>query len=181
MEKKTFIIKTGEQSGCIQTKELMTNSTDDIHIHDPEAVIELDGWHDSLYTKAAIDAERAKGQKEAWELARKIVNPPVAGGFDIKEMDSIFGTRYVAPVIRNHTYEEAIQKIQAWEKEKNAIHVGDIVLDNDEEKAVVLRAGSTYCTLMYADSLIGTYNTADLKKTGKTVDVSAMLNQIKEA
>lgn len=139
----------------------------------------------TLYTETSVkivaDENLKRGHEEAWELAKKIANPPLAGGFTVEELDGIFGTQYVSPILRNHTYDEAIQKVQTWEEEKKAIHAGDIVLDANGNKSVVTRIGDPICTVMCADGSIGFYTQSELIKTGKTVDISAILSQIKEA
>lgn len=139
------------------------------------------------YSLALCNAvAQEKGQKEAWELARKIMLDPDEGGYSTDDLRAIFkkstmGYSMCAQIINENTYDEAIQKVQAWEEEKKAIHVGDIVLDTNGNKSVVTRVGGSTCTTLHADGFIGLYTQAELIKTGKTVDISAMLDQIKEA
>ena len=61
---------------------------------------------------------RAKGQNEAWELARKITCQPINGGFKRSEFEKIFGYGYISDVFEKYTYPEAAKKIEEWEKAK---------------------------------------------------------------
>lgn len=134
-------------------------------------------------TQEDLTKAQEKGQKEAWELARKIANPPAAGGFDVKEMDSIFGTHYVAPILRNHTYDEAIQKIQAWEEEKKAVHVGDIVTlewGGITHRAVVTRTTVNWLSVMFDDGNVDDVGISRCKKTGEHVNLEDITNKLKE-
>lgn len=131
---------------------------------------------------SALDEARTAGQNEAWELARKICAYALHGGYSVKEIIEIFGTiEDMDAIFSKHSYKQAIQKIKAWEEKKKAIHAGDIVLDANGNKSVVTRIGDPICTVMCADGSIGFYTQSELIKTGKTVDISAMLDQIKEA
>lgn len=139
----------------------------------------------TLYTEANVktiaEENLKRGHEEAWELMKKIMNAPIHGGYTSEEFGNIFGCRYVVDVLRKYTYDEAIQKVQAWAEEQKAIHVGDVVLDVNGNKSVVTRIGDPICTVMCADGSIGFYTQSELIKTGKTVVISAILDQIKEA
>lgn len=189
MEKKTFIIKTDEQTGCIQTKDLVTNSTDDIHIHQPETVIELDGWHDNLYTKAAVDAARVHGQMEAWELAQKILNDVKDGGYFTEDLMAIFnktsmGYAMCAQVIAENTYQEAVDKINAWEEEKKAFHAGDIVTlewGGITHRAVVTKVTANWLSVLLDDGNVDDVALSRCEKTDEHANMEDILNKLKEA
>jgi len=184
MEKKTFIIKTGDQSGCLKTKAFGADSIDDISFHKPETVIEFDGWKDHLYTKAACDDAREFGQKEAWGLAQKIVDPEDDGGFTLKELDSIFGTHHLVPILRNHTYDEATKKVKDWEEETKVINVGDIVKlewAGITHRAVVSRVSPDLLSVMLDDGNVDDVARSRCTKTGDALaaEFSAVLKKLK--
>ena len=59
---------------------------------------------------------RAKGQNEAWELAKKITCQPINGGFKRSEFEEIFGYDYISEIFEKYTYPEAAAKVAEWEK-----------------------------------------------------------------
>lgn len=132
-------------------------------------------------TQEDLTKAQEKGQKEAWELARKFCACVPRGGYSVQDLREIFGRVDMDAIFSEHSYQEAAQKIKVWEEEKKTIHVGDVVQDTNGNKGVVTRIGDAICTVMCADGSIGFYTQSELIKTGKTVDISAMLDQIKEA
>lgn len=153
-----------------------------------------------LYTEdrvQEISNESLKcGHEEAWELAKKIMTDVDNGGYSCNDLRAIFekstmgyamGYAMCVQIIKENTYDEAIQKIQAWEEEKKTIHVGDVfVSDITGKKAVVcgidhdviqfLRANGT-CDKGRRDAFIELY-----KKTGETIAFADILDQLnKEA
>lgn len=136
---------------------------------------------DKPITQEDLSRAREKGQHEAWELAQKIANPSAAGGFTVEEMDSIFGTRYVAPILRNNPFEEAIKKVKAWEESKE-IHIGDvvkIVWGGQPHRAVVTQITGDLLSILFDTGNVDDVSKTRCTKTGKAMDFNILLNLIK--
>lgn len=128
-----------------------------------------------------------KGLEDAWELVRELYYKGNITTKDIREIYDIktnnhteFGT-----VIREFTPQEALAKLEAYEKEQAEINVGDeiTVLGNaikgyviDESK----ECENCYVVLItnYKDLHTAIYNKTVISKTGKHIDISSILKQI---
>ena len=76
---------------------------------------------ENMRLKPNYENIRAKGQNEAWELARKI--------FDMErnDIEDIFikeDAWNLGTVLNNYTYQEAAAKVAEWEKAKEEIKAG---------------------------------------------------------
>lgn len=132
--------------------------------------------------EVATEQGRIKGQEEAWELAQKIVLDEEDGGYSANELGKIFDHQYLRNVF-NLTYSEVVAKVEAWEKAKEEIKVGDVIRSktNDIEMCVLgyvnpswINGVDKYGNLYFGRSV------EDYKKTGKHIDVVNMLSQIGE-
>ena len=111
--------------------------------------------------------------EEAWEIARKIV-------CDLSEdaLLRIFNTTDRELVLLTESPEEVKAKIEAWE---NRLKVGDVVeYVGVEGKAVItkLYSDTELCEAMMEIGKTGTYNIRNLRKTGKTIDIQSLLEQL---
>lgn len=119
------------------------------------------------------------GRNDAWKLANKI-----ADTLTTSERAKIFGYVVngitVMDILRDFTPQEALVKLEAYEKEQNEIKVGDIVYNDDTmEKGVVTHIDNDEVFMLYDDGSCGnTYG--NLTKTGKHIDIQSLLEQIKE-
>lgn len=117
-----------------------------------------------------------RGLSDAWELAKKI--------YDMKceDVKDIFEEGFWE-IINHYTAEEALAKIEAYEKEKE-IKVGDVVVKTSG-------AGSKYIgvvtqitdaqysvCLVFSDGSTETTIASNLTKTGKHIDIESLLKQI---
>ena len=126
-----------------------------------------------------IEQARAEGQNEAWELAKKIVLQPINGGYKRSEFEEIFGCGYISDIFEKYTYPEAAAKVEAWEKAKEEIKVGDVV--SHEEKYGVVISEGTICFRGFTDD--GTpfeWYKERCTKTGRHIDIDSFLKQIRE-
>ena len=134
--------------------------------------------------KAEIESAKATGQQEAWELARKIALSQSQGGMNDEDYKEIFGTVFSEHVMKNYTYTEAAAKIAEWERQKNEICVGDILLSKTiPTKCIVIsfeKLENTAC-ILWKDGSSGKRNINELKKDFKKIghiDIASMLEQI---
>lgn len=126
---------------------------------------------------------RAKGQNEAWELAQKIFRGAYDNGYSPKELAQIFGCEVSKPCIVENTYPEAAAKVEAWEKAKEEIKVGDVlegIYDNEVKCIVTNLCPDNMAYLVFDDGTAGVYELDNLKKTGRHIDIDSFLKQIGE-
>lgn len=119
---------------------------------------------------------RLAGQNEAWELVRKIFD------METNDIEDIFikeDAWNLGTVLNNYTYQEAAAKVEAWEKAKEEIKVGDVV--SHEEKYGVVISEGTICFRGFTDD--GTpfeWYKERCTKTGRHIDIGSFLRQIGE-
>ena len=112
---------------------------------------------------------------ETWEIAKEIVCNQSE-----ESLQWVFNTADRELVLLANSPEEAKAKIEAWE---NRLKVGDVVeYVGAEGKAVVtkLYSDSEQCEAMTAVGNTGTYIIDTLRKTGKTIDIQSLLDQLGE-
>ncbi len=124
-------------------------------------------WLDG-YEKGKID-----GLNDAWELAEKIW---CKMGMDTRE--DAFGFEYATDIMKHLTPQEALAKLKAYED--NKIKVGDVVVDLDGKERVVLFVDFTGKAQIYGSHGVTNINKEHLKKTGRHIDISSILEQIGE-
>lgn len=116
-----------------------------------------------------------QGLADAWELAKKIENRL---GSTI--LEPIFGSSSISVILDNFTAEEALAKIEAYER-KQEIKVGDEVKTIlGKTNGIVTRVYSECCYVVWADGVCGEYQKSHLEKTGKHIDIESLLKQIGE-
>ena len=121
------------------------------------------------------------GRNEVWELAKKLVLLDSSIGWEI------FGTCRVLEVLENFTPQEAIAKLEAYEKEQE-IKVGDVVTDKGHTTEILVTElnavtfGGIKTTPTDELGQLGTvYSLMPIiqyHKTGKHIDIQSVLQQI---
>ena len=125
----------------------------------------------------AFNNGRLAGCNEAWELARKVAS--TAGGLSSSELVEIFNAFLPRDILSENTYPEAAAKVEAWERQKEEIKVGDVV--SHEEKYGVIISEGTICFRGFTDD--GTpfeWYKERCTKTGRHIDIDSFLKQIGE-
>ena len=124
------------------------------------------------------DEAYCKGLNDAWDVAGRI------SSMKQNELKKVFGRDdySVDMALTEYTPQEAIAKLEAYEKEQNEIKVGDVVIPEKGVEFIV--------TYISSDShLFGITATGDTytalpmkycKKTGKNIDIQKILEQIGE-
>ena len=125
---------------------------------------------------------RMKGQQEAWELAQRIEKEPCDGGFTLNDIHDIFGYLSTNFAIKAHSYAEAAAKVEAWEQKKEKeIRVGDVVkLICNGRCGVVTKFTDNFYYVFTSDSTPFQWLKNDCTKTGRHIDIEAVLDQIGE-
>ena len=121
---------------------------------------------------------RAEGQNEAWELAKKCML------MTDRERETIFGSGHNAlyGVLTYFDYKHAAAKVAEWERKKEEICVGDMLLSNGtSNKCVVTYIGCELITMLWDDGSCSNkpknFIRERFKKIGH-IDVASMLAQI---
>lgn len=130
--------------------------------------------HDE-FLKETRELARAEGQEEAWKLMRKI------GDMYCSDLDNIFDSSEPWEIVEKYTYSEAAAKVADWERAKEEIHVGDVLLSNSiREKCVVTANCNGIFTLLWKDGSSGNHGEKAVREYEKVghIDVDAWLAQI---
>lgn len=126
-----------------------------------------------------------KGLYDAWGFANKVNNMTDNKLGEIYNIDSFdaWGEVFKMPP------QEALAKLKAYEEGQSKIEVGDVFIDTDIgvhcvlSKIVEEGEGRTYI-VTYADGSGGSRSKKtfleDYKKTGKHIDITSILEQIRE-
>ena len=138
---------------------------------------DLEYYHTGTDT-CDIESARATGQQEAWELARKCMLMT-----DL-EREAIFGSGHNAlyGVLTYFDYKHAAAKVAEWERKKEEICVGDVLLSNRTgTKCIVTRIECELITTLYIDGSCSnkTKNTIkEIYKKSGHIDIESILEQI---
>ena len=121
-----------------------------------------------------------QGAEEAWELAKKI------NDMDIYDTEEIFieaGAFHLGNVLENYTYPEAAAKVEEWEKAKEEIKRGDIVINKPDASVEFCVTDIDYDGYLYGIGRNGGIyigrDPKDWHKTGRHIDVDSFLKQIR--
>ena len=126
-----------------------------------------------------ISKARAEGQNEAWGLARKIVSDIYHGGYNMDELKEMFGYFSYQYIWEDNTYPEAAAKVEAWEKAKEEIKVGDIV-KLEKLCGIVMRADESWVIGLTEEGDKFQWSRGNCTKTGRHIDIDSFLKQIGE-
>ena len=123
------------------------------------------------------------GLADAWELARKVAlyNCDKEDAYSVTELKAIFNKTSLQGVFSSYTIQQALAKIEAYEKSQQ-IQVGDVVYADDEPTSfgVVTHKDSERLYIMWNDgSSNKEIDWSDIHKTGRTVDIQHILEQIR--
>lgn len=121
-----------------------------------------------------------KGRNEAWECIRKIEQMPTS------ESEPIFNQFGLHNIMNHYSATEAIEKLRAYDEQKKQdddkhINVGDEVILNDGDKAVVTEHHSDVVCVVKHDGCTSFKSKDDIKKTGRTFpEIAEVLKKMKE-
>ena len=116
-----------------------------------------------------------KGLDDAWELLRKVSK------YSYDKMFEIFGNASLMVISEKYTPQEAIEKLKAYEEAQKQIEVGDVV-QYEYNKIVVTNIFTDDDIVIGFDEYGNNFafNIENVKKTGKHIDIKAILDQIGE-
>lgn len=123
-----------------------------------------------------------KGLNDAWELARKVSLDNYEGAYSVKGLKNIFGFNSLQGVFRHYSIQEALAKLEAYEKEQAEIKVGDVVEIKSTKECYVILAiyGKTIWgySCEGVESPLQELDGVTITKTGKHIDIQSALEQI---
>jgi hypothetical protein len=113
------------------------------------------------------------GLNDAWELIKKIFS------FNRTERKKAFGCEEIRTVVDCFTIKEAFNMLEAYEEEKAAINVGDVVKGiGVNVEGVIVKIKEPYCYILFCDGSAGRHEKSDFVKTGKHIEIQKILEQI---
>lgn len=133
--------------------------------------------------KLLFDASKTyeDGLNDAWGLARKLLLVQDDGGYAISEIRNIFGTSNECKILRELSVQEAFEKLEAYEKGKQ-IKIGDVVKHIHAEKQyefAVTALNGMGVQGIGSDGNIFMVSQKEVEKTGRHIDISSLLEQIR--
>lgn len=151
-----------------------------------DRLIRYDSAQDAAYDDGfeagilnAKDKGYDKGLSDAWEYLEKLMDK------DVEELKEIFDLPYIKNVIDvlNHlTPKEAVDKLKAWE-EKHEIKVGDVIISNEGNKAVVqfiTPNGEWECLNKCTYFTLNKEKQKLWKRTGKHIDLTEIFKGLED-
>lgn len=120
-------------------------------------------------------AEYNRGLKDAWELARKIC-------FDMSgsERAEVFGYTLAEDFMENEKPQKALAELETY-RESKEIKVGDVVILDDETKAVVMDIDCDNTLWVYTENGINATMEIDkVEKTDKHIDIKKILDELRK-
>ena len=148
--------------------------------------------YEGAYDTAYADAEEIydsgkrvmyqKGLKDAWEAARKICLEECDGGMQISVIKDIFNVSYYRDALRDYSASECIEKIRAYELEKEEIQLWDEVINGRNFKGTVTDIKDDgMLTIFCQDGTWINSHTRFWKKTGRHFpEIAEVLQKMKE-
>lgn len=179
-----FVIEiTGKENGAYVSERFAQGS--EMRTVFPECMLDSFEKLDSDYINEHFgnlqDEAYKHGMNDTWELAKKISMHKSDGGIPADELKRIFNEEYIAKIYKNNTVHQAKAKIEAWEKSKAEIKVGDIV-EIDSERTIPLVVSYVdndgFCYMLNKKGKMRIAQKKNLVKIGRTIDIASVLEQI---
>lgn len=177
-----FIVEIKEvinsDNGTLYRSDFKTLTFDD------NGLDKLQKYEQPTISEDTLEMERMKalneGRNEVWELANKIQ------GLDCNIREKIYGIYKMPVIFEKFTPQEALVKLEAYEKEQEKVRqkimVGDIVTLEDGTKGVVMDEDGVDNVVIFTENgcIEAWMNKKYITKTGKHIDIHSVLEQIKE-
>lgn len=125
--------------------------------------------------EVVADKTYEQGLADAWELAKKICLEVTDGGIPCVDLYVMFGSDISSTIFINHSYEEALAKIEAYEKEKE-IKPTDIVEYNGKNWVVTEVYKGEY-SIWNGEKVV---HTANVKKVGSVESIEPLAELLRQ-
>ena len=174
-------------------KVLMEMVIDEVRNNDYAPIwvtLERDDRSDGMWLTAEqidkyVSKTYADGLADAWELARKlycdIKSHELKEIFDCKSNHYVDASIVFGWILNELTPQQALAKIEAYEKSQQ-IQVGDVVYAQGIKGVVIdecTEDSDDTCYVFCENGNIEDWKFVDLKKTGRHIDISNLLEQIR--
>jgi hypothetical protein len=124
-----------------------------------------------------------EGLEKAWEAVKRIALSVKDNGLSMDECQELFGHNTLYAILNNNmSVYDVIEMLDKYD-ERNEIHVGDEIVFDDGEKAVVTKVYNELqrVTAVCSDGCARCRKIDDIKKTGNHfAEVSKMLETLRE-
>ncbi len=181
----------------VEIGDVFSNDADDFIIEE-ETLYKVEGFKSLVFDSYGLDklqkydevkeklelidelkqVEYNRGLQDAWELAHKCV------AFTDECKLEVFDTNNPYCIIAKQTYQEALAKIEAYEKSQQ-IQVGDVVYSSatDNKEGICVGCGNDgeeYALVWFKEyDCPQNMSVKHLKKTGRHIDIEHILEQIR--
>lgn len=135
---------------------------------------DLEYYHTGTDT-CDIESAIAEGQEEAWILALKLRYMDYEDKVECFDLEYDGKEKWIE-IMEKYTYTEAAAKVAEWERKKEEICVGDIVMLY--EKLGLVTFVGKHVTVITENGTTFVAPKGDCTKTGRHIDVDAWLAQI---
>lgn len=118
-----------------------------------------------------LKAEYQRGLEDAWECARRLLFTVEDGGMSTSELCEIFHRYGSYSILKDYSVQEVMKRIEEYEKQKDAIKIGDEVkFNHDDIKATVMdQSDKEGMWWLYTENgCIEEWQDAYFRKTGRT-------------
>lgn len=118
-----------------------------------------------------LKAEYQRGLEDAWECARRLLFNVEDGGMSTSELCEIFHRYGSYSILKDYSVQEVMKRIEEYEKQKDAIKIGDEVkFNHDDIKATVMdQSDKEGMWWLYTENgCIEEWQDAYFRKTGRT-------------
>lgn len=186
-----FVIEIEEICGCEERNALAVPHTlyrakgfNSLVFDEPglDKLERLDGDYVNENFGELQDEAYAAGLNDAWELAKKIVLTVGDGGIEEDKLKELFDLPSIKRpsywIFKECTPQKALAKIEAYEKESEEIKVGDVVETEDCIAVVIDQYADDRYHVFTENGCVEDWCHAEMAKTGKHIDVSAILAEI---
>lgn len=118
-----------------------------------------------------LKAEYQRGLEDAWECSRRLLFNVEDGGMSTSELCEIFHRYGSYSILKDYSVQEVMKRIEEYEKQKDAIKIGDEVkFNHDDIKATVMdQSDKEGMWWLYTENgCIEEWQDAYFRKTGRT-------------
>lgn len=121
--------------------------------------------------KSEVDDCLSYAREEGWNLAKKIIASENDGGYDIYDLDEIFGMDSYFEILPQMTYSEAFEKVKAWEKRLK--RWDEVVIKDRAIRGIIVRVHDDMYTVAphNNDEYVRAYRPEDLRKTDRRMQL----------
>lgn len=152
--------------------------------NEPRYRVSINGqewWFSEDIMEPYAEKTYEQGLADAWELARRVIGHPSAGGYTMQELEDVFGIPCPASLLSELTIEEALAKLDEFERQQS-LAPNMIVEDKEGIRALILdECGDDTFSVLTENGCVERWDREMcFSIREKTIDVSNLVQQIRE-